>query len=54
MKEKIIEVLKQPYSDSLKADFIVCLINEHLLETAKKSEKMIDLINNLFISPKHD
>jgi hypothetical protein len=36
MKDKIIEVLEQPYSDDLKAQFIICLFNEHLLDEAKK------------------
>ena len=54
MKEKIIEVLEKPYSDSSKADFIICLFNDHLLTEAKKAKELIELINNVFISPKHE
>jgi len=53
IKEKIVEVLGKSYSDELKADFIVCLFNDRLLDEAKKSDTMIKLINNVFISPKH-
>lgn len=53
MKEKIIEVLQQPYSDPLKAEFIINLFNGFMLDNAKVSKDMNELINKLFIHADH-
>ena len=54
MKEQIIEIISRPdtFPDQkeIKAREIIVLINQRLLEKAKESDSVFELLNKMFIS----
>jgi hypothetical protein len=50
MKTKIIEIMDSPFPYSTKADQLIILFNEHLLEKAKESDTVVELLDKAFIN----